>query len=242
MKLTKAQIGRCGELLVQQQLLMYGIESAPMTTDTGVDLVAYSTRQADAVTIQVKSKWKPKPGGGKGKKALDWWIVPTHVGLIERSLHNPSLKDCKAIAPALALPLAQMIAEAEQLSRKKSNQRTRLAIAPAGVTQPLGLGLLVFICFAAPFQGFHVILRHALAFGVTVAQSKLTKGVILLGCFAEPLDRLHVIRGHAYAIGVEVAQPALSIGIPLFRHCFLLLKHWVPIHIAKIDGLQWLAG
>ncbi len=41
---------------------------------TGVDLVAYSSRRGHAVTIQVKSNWKPKPGGGKGKKALDWWI------------------------------------------------------------------------------------------------------------------------------------------------------------------------
>src|SRR5712692_6750692 len=39
--LTKTQIGRCGEMLVQYHLLRAGIESAPMTTDTGVDLVAY---------------------------------------------------------------------------------------------------------------------------------------------------------------------------------------------------------
>jgi len=46
-------------------------------------------------------------------------IHPTHVGLIERSLRNPSLKVCKAIAESLGLPLAQMIAEAERLSRKR---------------------------------------------------------------------------------------------------------------------------
>ena len=46
-------------------------------------------------------------------------IHPTHVGLIERSRRNPSLKVCKAIADALGLPLAQMVAEAEQLCRKK---------------------------------------------------------------------------------------------------------------------------
>jgi transcriptional regulator with XRE-family HTH domain len=45
-------------------------------------------------------------------------IHPTHVGLIERSLRNPSLKVCKAIADALGLPLAQMIAEAERNCRK----------------------------------------------------------------------------------------------------------------------------
>ena len=37
-------------------------------------------------------------------------IHPTHVGLIERSLRNPSLKVAKAIADALGLSLAQMIA------------------------------------------------------------------------------------------------------------------------------------
>jgi transcriptional regulator with XRE-family HTH domain len=46
-------------------------------------------------------------------------IHPTHVGLIERSLRNPSLKVCKAIADALGLPLAQMVAEAERGCRKK---------------------------------------------------------------------------------------------------------------------------
>jgi transcriptional regulator with XRE-family HTH domain len=45
-------------------------------------------------------------------------IHPTHVGLLERSLRNPSLKVIKAIADALGLPLAQMIAEAEQLCGK----------------------------------------------------------------------------------------------------------------------------
>lgn len=74
MKLTTAQIGRAGELLVQQQLLLYGIESAPLTTDTGVDLVAFSSERRDAVTIQVKANLKPKPGGGKGKPAIDWWL------------------------------------------------------------------------------------------------------------------------------------------------------------------------
>jgi hypothetical protein len=69
--LTKAQIGRCGELLVQYRLLLLGIESAPMSTDTGVDLVAYLPG-AVAMTIQVKTNLKPKPAGGKGKATLDW--------------------------------------------------------------------------------------------------------------------------------------------------------------------------
>jgi hypothetical protein len=68
------QIGKAGELLVQYKLLLRGIESAPMTTDSGIDLVAFSPRKQEAITIQIKTNLKPKPGGGKGKLALDWWI------------------------------------------------------------------------------------------------------------------------------------------------------------------------
>lgn len=74
MALKTAQIGRCGELLVQYMLLLRGIESAPMTTDSGVDLVAYAPTGSSAVTIQVKTNFQSKPGGGKGKPALDWWL------------------------------------------------------------------------------------------------------------------------------------------------------------------------
>jgi hypothetical protein len=74
LKLNKQQIGKCGELLVQYKLLLQGIESAPLTTDSGIDLVAYSGKNKNAITIQVKTNLKPKPGGGKGKLALDWWM------------------------------------------------------------------------------------------------------------------------------------------------------------------------
>jgi hypothetical protein len=73
--LKTAQIGRCGELFVQYKLLLRGVDSAPMSTDSGVDLVAYAPFAAEPVTIQVKTNLKPKPGGGKGKLALDWWIA-----------------------------------------------------------------------------------------------------------------------------------------------------------------------
>ena len=72
--LSTAQIGRCGELLVQFRLLLLGVDSAPMSTDVGVDLVAYSPRRAEPISIQVKTNLKSKPGGGKGKAALDWWV------------------------------------------------------------------------------------------------------------------------------------------------------------------------
>lgn len=73
-KLALRQIGKAGELLVQYRLLLLGIESSQMTTDAGVDLVAYIPAKQDAVTIQVKTNLKAKPGGGKGVPALDWWV------------------------------------------------------------------------------------------------------------------------------------------------------------------------
>jgi hypothetical protein len=68
----KSVIGRRGELLVQYELLRYGIESAPMTTDTGVDLVAYAPKSHRALTIQVKSNDKPHKAGGKGNWLQGW--------------------------------------------------------------------------------------------------------------------------------------------------------------------------
>lgn len=85
-KLQTAQIGASGVLLIQYRLLKYGIESALMTTDAGIDLVVYSPRRNKAVTMQVKTCLKPKPAGGKGKPALDWWLPKTSpselVGLV----------------------------------------------------------------------------------------------------------------------------------------------------------------
>ena len=75
MSLKTSQIGRCGEMLVQYLLLLRGVESAPMTTDAGVDLVAYSPQSSRPATIQVKTNLQAKRGGGKGSLALDWWIA-----------------------------------------------------------------------------------------------------------------------------------------------------------------------
>jgi hypothetical protein len=72
--LPTRQIGKLGELLVQYKLLKFGIESAHLTTDSGIDLVAYSSGGKKPLTIQVKANLKPKPGGGRGKPALDWWV------------------------------------------------------------------------------------------------------------------------------------------------------------------------
>ena len=54
-KLDTRQVGRCGELLVQYFLLKHGVESAPLTTDAGIDLVAYPGIGGKPLTIQVKT-------------------------------------------------------------------------------------------------------------------------------------------------------------------------------------------
>lgn len=46
-------------------------------------------------------------------------IQPIYVGMIERSLRNPSLNAAKSIAEALNVTLTQMISEAEQLQKRK---------------------------------------------------------------------------------------------------------------------------
>jgi hypothetical protein len=68
------QIGASGVLLVQYRLLKLGIDSAPMTTDAGIDLVVYAPRVKAAITVQVKTCLRPKPAGGTGRPTLDWWL------------------------------------------------------------------------------------------------------------------------------------------------------------------------
>jgi len=72
--MNNQQIVRCGELLVQYKLLLLGIESSPLSTGSGIDLVAYSSRNRKAFTVQVKTNESPKPIGDKGKLSLSWWI------------------------------------------------------------------------------------------------------------------------------------------------------------------------
>jgi hypothetical protein len=45
-----------------------------MPTDAGIDLLAYSPATRRTVSIQVKTNLCPKPSGGKGALALDWWV------------------------------------------------------------------------------------------------------------------------------------------------------------------------
>lgn len=129
--LTTAQIGRCGELLVQLRLLALGIDSSPMSTDVGVDLVAYSPKLQQPLTLQVKTNLKAKPGGGKGKAALDWWIP------------------CKSPAQLIALAeleteriwlmsLSELKAQAQQNSNGRLHiyMYTDSTARPRGATRP----------------------------------------------------------------------------------------------------------
>ena len=70
-KLSSQQVGKCGELLVQYRLLKYGIESAHLTTDRGIDLVAFDSVKQKPVTIQVKTSTHHIE---EGEKWLAWLI------------------------------------------------------------------------------------------------------------------------------------------------------------------------
>lgn len=59
-------IGAAGELLVQFRFLRNGIDSARLTTDAGVDLVAYPPGTGRALTVQVETVERLTPAGGKG--------------------------------------------------------------------------------------------------------------------------------------------------------------------------------
>jgi len=69
---TTQHIGAAGEILVQYQLLKLEIDSARLTTDSGVDLVVYSPSDGGATTVQVKTMRSPTPAGGSGKAAVGW--------------------------------------------------------------------------------------------------------------------------------------------------------------------------
>jgi hypothetical protein len=69
-RITSLHIGAAGELLVQYQLLKREIDSARMTTDSGIDLVVYSPVDATATTVQVKTVKQPGPAGGTGQSAV----------------------------------------------------------------------------------------------------------------------------------------------------------------------------
>ncbi|WP_137244047.1 hypothetical protein [Plantibacter flavus] len=71
---TTQHIGAAGELLVQYRLLKHGIDSARLTTDSGVDLVAYLPASNQALTVQVKTQRRPRPSGGTGPLSVGWFF------------------------------------------------------------------------------------------------------------------------------------------------------------------------
>lgn len=82
-KLNKQQIGRCGELLVQYLLLKQGIESAPLTTDFGIDLVAFRADNKNPVSIQVKTCTYQSDSD----KWVEFWVAndcpAKHIALVD---------------------------------------------------------------------------------------------------------------------------------------------------------------
>jgi hypothetical protein len=65
----KLQTGAWGVLVVQRDLLSLGIDSAPMTTDSGIDLLAYDCKSKRSFSIQVKTS-----GMALSKTRPDWKI------------------------------------------------------------------------------------------------------------------------------------------------------------------------
>lgn len=61
-----------------------------------------------------------REGGGLSQEALAEKadLHPTYIGMLERSLRNPSLNVTKALANALGVPLSKLIAEAEAIQQK----------------------------------------------------------------------------------------------------------------------------
>lgn len=59
---------------MQYRLVKLGIDSARLTTDSGVDLAAYAPASASASTIQVKTQAVPSPSGGKGALSVGFFF------------------------------------------------------------------------------------------------------------------------------------------------------------------------
>ena len=81
-RITSDQVGKCGELFVQYHLLKEGIDSPPMTTDPGIDLVTFSAGKV--ATIQVKTSTH------RSDSTNSWveWAVPntcpaSHVAIVD---------------------------------------------------------------------------------------------------------------------------------------------------------------
>lgn len=74
-KLGTQAIGAAGELFIQYQLIKRGIDSARLTTDSGIDLALYVPGTRDAHTVQVKATNSHQPAG-QGTAPQLWWQFP----------------------------------------------------------------------------------------------------------------------------------------------------------------------
>jgi len=68
---------------------------------------------------QVVKKHREENGISRAALAEMAGLHQTYVGLLEREERSPNLDTAKALADALGLPLAEMIAEAEQICRRR---------------------------------------------------------------------------------------------------------------------------
>jgi len=73
---------------------------------------------SDAFALVLKRSRQAK-GLSQELRAEKANLHPTYIGLLERSLRNPSLNVTKALANALGVPLARLIAEAEAAQKGK---------------------------------------------------------------------------------------------------------------------------
>jgi hypothetical protein len=74
-KLGSQEIGAAGELLIQYHLIKRGIDSARLTTDSGIDLVMYVPGATAAHTVQVKATNTHYPYG-PGTPPQLFWLFP----------------------------------------------------------------------------------------------------------------------------------------------------------------------
>jgi hypothetical protein len=78
--LTTQHIGAYGQLLVQAQLLRLGIDSARMTSDSGIDLLAYDPDNGISFSVQVKTREPEKAGKGKRESRPSFGIGELKAG------------------------------------------------------------------------------------------------------------------------------------------------------------------
>ncbi|CAJ1497725.1 hypothetical protein MU0083_001748 [[Mycobacterium] kokjensenii] len=71
-KLGTQAIGAAGELFVQYRLIKRGIDSARLTTDSGIDLAMYVPGTRIAQTVQVKATHRPYSVGPSGQLQVAW--------------------------------------------------------------------------------------------------------------------------------------------------------------------------